>query len=160
VRSPALTDFFIVMSAWWVKSLVYIAAGLVHDLRDRRPPLTALTIALAFGLSSLCSTALKYAVDRPRPPHPIIDLPSSPSFPSGHATTAFAAAVATAMLIPSLRWPALILAALVSFSRVYLGVHYPIDIIAGAVLGAAVGYAVTSLARRLWLRPRPSARPA
>jgi membrane-associated phospholipid phosphatase len=152
VRWGPLTAVFVVLSAWWVKSLVFIGAGAVDDLR-RRVLRAAPLIAIAFGLSSLVSTVVKALVDRPRPTFdPLVDLPASASFPSGHATTAFAAAVACAVLIPRLKWPALTLATLVAVSRVYLGVHYVFDVVAGALLGTAVGLAVA------WpLRPRPSA---
>jgi membrane-associated phospholipid phosphatase len=87
--------------------------------------------------------AVKIAVRRPRP-----DLPRLPpltptvsrlSFPSAHATTSFAAAGAYAPLLP----PAALYAAAVAFalSRPYLGVHYPGDVLAGAVLGTAVAEA-------------------
>jgi membrane-associated phospholipid phosphatase len=87
--------------------------------------------------------AVKIAVRRPRP-----DLPRLPpltptvsrlSFPSAHATTSFAAARAYAPLLP----PAALYAAAVAFAlgRPYLGVHYPADVLAGAVLGTAVAEA-------------------
>jgi undecaprenyl-diphosphatase len=84
-------------------------------------------------------------VDRPRPfvthPHTIhllIKHAADPGFPSDHATGSFA--IATALWLRSRRWGALafLLAALLSIGRVALGVHYPADVIAGAVLGAAV----------------------
>ncbi len=69
----------------------------------------------------------------------IIDKPSGYSFPSGHTITAFAAA--TAMFIGDKRFGslALVLAFLISFSRLYLYVHFPSDVIAGAVLGIVSG---------------------
>jgi undecaprenyl-diphosphatase len=148
----------ILASAWWVKSVLYVAAGLVYDLRHRAAPITALAVAVAYAAATAASEWLKEVFDRARPDaaDALIDLPTSNAFPSGHATTAFAAAVALAMLAPSLRWPALALAALVAYSRVYLGVHYWSDIIAGAVLGALIGAAVALLV----LRRRPTARPA
>jgi membrane-associated phospholipid phosphatase len=152
VRWAPLTAVFILLSAWWVKSLVFVAAGAVDDVR-RRALRAAPVIAIAFGLSSLASTLVKGLIDRPRPTFdPLIDLPASASFPSGHATTAFAAAVACAVLLPRLRVPALVLATLVAVSRVYLGVHYLVDVVAGALLGGAIGLAVA------WpFRPPPSA---
>ncbi len=61
--------------------------------------------------------------------------------------TAFAVAGAVALLAPRLRWPVLGLAALIAFSRVYLGVHFWIDVLAGAALGLAIGLGVA------WLLP-------
>ena len=56
--------------------------------------------------------------------------------------TAFAVAAAVALLAPRLRWPVLGLAAVIAFSRVYLGVHFWLDVLVGAALGAAVGLSV------------------
>lgn len=62
------------------------------------------------------------------------------SFPSNHALNNFAAAFFFYKLYPNLKWVLFITAALISISRVYLGVHYPSDIIGGAIIGSALGY--------------------
>jgi undecaprenyl-diphosphatase len=62
------------------------------------------------------------------------------SFPSNHALNNFAAAVFFYRLFPKLKWILFITASLVAISRVYLGLHYPSDIIGGAVIGSAFGY--------------------
>jgi membrane-associated phospholipid phosphatase len=74
-------------------------------------------------------------------------LPETASFPSGHSTTAFAAAAAIAVARPALRPWALALAATVAFSRVYLGMHYLGHVAAGALLGSAIGVGFVLLAR-------------
>jgi undecaprenyl-diphosphatase len=79
--------------------------------------------------------------------------------PSGHASTAFAAALAVGLAHPRLRWPLLALAALVALSRVWLGVHYLTDVIAGAALGAAVAAGLWLVVRYRWkdiIGPRTS----
>lgn len=63
------------------------------------------------------------------------------SFPSGHATIAWAMAVVLSRKEPKWRWLFYTLAFLISFSRIYLGKHYPLDVVAGALLGTAIGYA-------------------
>jgi undecaprenyl-diphosphatase len=140
----------IVASAWWVKSLLYLAAAVVYDLRRHAGLVVTLAVAIAYGLASLTSEVLKEVVDRPRPDAAgaLIELPTTMSMPSGHATTVFAAAVALSLLAPRLRWPALGLAVLVALSRVYLGVHFWSDIAVGAVLGAAIGAAIAVVVRR------------
>jgi undecaprenyl-diphosphatase len=81
-------------------------------------------------------------------------VPGSASFPSGHAATAFAAAVAVGVLFPRLRKPLLLLAATIAASRVYLGVHFATDVLVGSLLGAAIGLAMGLAARWAQATPR------
>jgi membrane-associated phospholipid phosphatase len=164
-RSGAATAFFALASAWWIKGPLFVAVGFLRDVKDRALLLpTAIAVAVSLVLADLASSGIKEAVDRPRPPRAdpgfdaAVSVPPSPSFPSGHATTTFACAVAIAFLVPKLRWPALALAATVGLARVYLGVHYGLDVLAGAALGTAIGVAVALLARRALpaLRPAPA----
>ena len=83
-------------------------------------------------------------------------MPSSTSFPSGHSASAAAFAVAVGDVLPGLKLPLRAAAAVVAFSRVYTGVHYPGDVVVGATVGALVGRATSAVARRL--RPDPSLR--
>lgn len=72
--------------------------------------------------------------------------------------TAFAAAAAVAVLAPRIRWPVLALAALIGFSRVYLGVHFWLDVLVGSVLGLVIGVAFAwPLRARCCRRPAPVA---
>jgi undecaprenyl-diphosphatase len=159
--SPA-TAFFAFASAAWIKGPLFVVLGFLRDVKNRALLLpTMLGVGIALVLADLASSGIKEAVDRPRPPRadPTFDaavpLAPSPSFPSGHATTTFACAVAIAILVPKLRWAALSVAATVGIARVYLGVHYPLDVLAGAALGSAIGVAVALLVRRA-LRLRAS----
>ena len=144
---------FVQLSDWWVKSLAIVAIGLAADLASRRRfPLGAVLAGASYVVATVLANILKAVFDRPRPPvdhpelHPLVDLPHSASMPSGHAAGAFAAAVAVGLVHPRLRWPLLALAALVALSRVWLGVHYASDVIAGAALGSAVAYGAWRIA--------------
>ncbi len=77
------------------------------------------------------------------PIRPLIEKDGTdPSFPSNHAGGAFALAVALSLYFPSLLWLFFFLALLVSFSRLYAGVHYLTDLIAGAILGGGVAFGI------------------
>jgi undecaprenyl-diphosphatase len=159
LRWEPLTVLLVVTSAWWVKGPLIVCAGGLADVRCRRMlPLAAAAAATAALLGAALSALLKDVFERLRPPiadpsvTTLVATPHGYSFPSGHATTAFAAAVAVGMLHPRLRWPLLGLAALVGFSRVYLGVHYGLDVLAGAVLGTVVGIVSAFVISRLFRR--------
>ena len=109
-------------------------------------------IALAVDFL-IVNVVLKQAVNRTRPY--VIDttladfvssihlrLPTDSSFPSGHSGAAFAACTVLFLYDKKKCWPFLILAALVSFSRIYLCVHFPTDVLAGALIGFAIGLCV------------------
>jgi len=122
--------------------LVWIALGALGaavDGRHRRRWLRASAIvAGAYG----ANVAIKYTVRRPRPDlpelPPLTDTPGEMSFPSAHSTTSFAAVQLFSEL--GLPKPGLYaLAAALASSRLYLGVHYPSDIVAGATLGTIIG---------------------
>ena len=81
-----------------------------------------------------------------------VRMPSSRSFPSGHAATAFAFATGVGHVSPSAAVPLRALAALVAYSRVHTGVHYPADVLAGSLLGTALAQLVTNRLRERWPR--------
>jgi undecaprenyl-diphosphatase len=127
--------------------LIWVAIALVLALLYRRWGVLGLTI-IAVALADWAATGLKALIDRPRPPlryaepEPLVRTPDSGSLPSGHAATSFAAATILSFAYPRLAPFLFVLAALVSWSRVYVGVHYPLDIVGGAVLGVLVALAV------------------
>ena len=141
-----LTSLAIFSTSLLPKLVASGAAGafLAGNRRVKRGVLQALAaMAMAFVLAHLGQYLI--ASDRPF----VIGLGkqwvphrASHSFPSAHASVSFAFAMATALIARHwyLALPALALAALISWSRVYLGLHFPSDILAGALLGAACGW--------------------
>jgi membrane-associated phospholipid phosphatase len=81
-----------------------------------------------------------------------VPMPSSASFPSGHAASAFAYAYAVGRHLPALAVPIRLLAAAVAYSRVHTGVHYPGDVVIGSVLGAGTAAMVAAVADRVAAR--------
>lgn len=127
-----------------------------------------LLLALSVGFSDLVSYRLiKKNVRRDRPQFSGVELNlrthqhTGTSFPSNHAANIFAAATALTCAHPAL-WPAsFLVAGLVGYSRVYVGVHFPLDVLAGAILGASLALIVWFSFRRWILRSqekRPESR--
>lgn len=106
-----------------------------------------LRLGAAAGIATVLSQALKRSLTRARPDtaiagfEPLAANPDSFSFPSGHTAAAFGVAVAFAGEPHGLGPATLLLAVGIGLSRVYLGAHYPLDVAAGAVLGASAGLA-------------------
>jgi membrane-associated phospholipid phosphatase len=169
---------------WIFGSLSYLAnawvliplSGLVILLRTpKRDKIRCLAVAaLAFTLGGLADNAIKQIVDRPRPisyfriPGPDTD-PSEPqtykvhvlgeklrvrSMPSGHTNIAFIMATLAVLIFGRRWWPAFMVAAAVGYSRVYVGVHFPLDTVIGAVTGTGTALAVWTGARLLTRRRR------
>jgi membrane-associated phospholipid phosphatase len=138
-----------------------VALGLA--LLRRRPELLLLVLA-ADAVSDLLALAIKRFVDIERPavryahPKALVAVPHDHSFPSGHAATSFACATVLALAAPRLAIPLYLLAAAIAYSRVYVGVHYPLDVLAGALLGVGVATALLKLVR-VRRRSPPAPRP-
>ena len=77
-----------------------------------------------------------------------VPMPESASFPSGHSAAAFAFATGVGRVLPHAALPLRLLAAVVAYSRVHTGVHYPGDVVAGSLLGAALAEATTRALER------------
>jgi undecaprenyl-diphosphatase len=161
--SPALDPCMIFLGSIndygviWLVLLGVLAA--LSGKTGRRAALTGLA-GLVAGLA--CSEVLKSIVMQPRP---FVSLPdvrllvspsSSYSFPSVNATYAFAASSGASLTarrllgrLPAWGWGLLALAIAVSYSRVYVGVHYPGDVLGGALLGISIGWLVASIGAKV-----------
>ena len=109
-----------------------------------RRPWLFLDVALADLAGQLISYGLKLGIGRERPnvayadPKPLVHAPHDGSFPSGHATVSFACATVLSFYAPRAAPAFFLLAAAIAWSRVYVGVHYPLDVLGGAVLGVGI----------------------
>jgi undecaprenyl-diphosphatase len=136
-----------------------VVTGLISH--DRNLEIKGLEDAGAIIIAEGGTVILKNVFKRERPylAHPGLITGKSPStdysFPSGHASIAFATATSISISYP--KWyviaPSYAFAGLVSYSRLYLGVHYPSDILGGAILGSASAW-FTSRAQK-WLDGKP-----
>lgn len=158
-RSPADNSFnkFVSHTAPYITVgtpiLMYGISLIEHDATLQKK---SFEMGVSVAATVVEAYALKYIVKRPRPyvTYPnlnAVDTERSPSFPSGHTSGAFALATAMSLnypkwyvVVPSFAW-----ASLTGYSRMYLGVHYPTDVLAGAALGAGTAW-LTWKANKAW----------
>jgi membrane-associated phospholipid phosphatase len=134
-------------------------AGLIKH-NDKLFRNACVTIA-AVGVNEVVTAAMKYTINRDRPfvTYPDIYKKSgagSPSFPSGHTSSAFA--VATSLTLAYPKWyiivPSYTWAGTVAYSRMDLGVHYPSDVLAGAIIGAGSAWLTYAVNKKLSINSR------
>jgi undecaprenyl-diphosphatase len=133
----------------WIggQGLVWLVIAAALAIWWRRPWLFFQVVVADFA-AQLISYGLKEGIGRERPPEvyaapkPLVHVPHDGSFPSGHATTSFACATMLAFSAPRAAPAFFVLAAAIAWSRVYVGVHYPLDVLGGAVLGVLISIAL------------------
>jgi undecaprenyl-diphosphatase len=157
-----LDDVFVAFSGIGSQGAIWLLIAALAAFYWRRPAIF-LYVTVADLIAGVSGALLRQAIGRERPPlrfpepHPLVHVPGNPSFPSGHAATSFACAATLAWLTPLSPIALYALATLIAFSRVYVGVHYPLDVIGGAALGLGVATALRLLVearRRSAPRPR------
>jgi len=127
-----------------------VAALFLLTTCGKRGKRLVVSLLLGVGVSDpLSSFGIKSLVARPRPCHGVISdhllkgCSDSWSFPSSHAVNIFCAATILSRVFPKAAVPAYVFAAAVGYSRVYIGVHYPLDVVGGAVIGTLLGFLVS-----------------
>ncbi len=156
LRTPVTDAVLCFYTSLGNAGILFLAASalLLCFKKTRWAGATAL-IAIALGFVST-NLILKHLVSRPRPWLEVAGLQAivtendPNSFPSGHTTAAFAFAGALWGASPMrwLKWAALACAVLMAFSRLYVGVHYPSDVLTGVVIGSLAGFAACMLLRK------------
>ncbi len=136
----------------------FVAIGLLN--KDTNHINTGLCIATGIALNTAMTIGLKYSINRDRPyiTYPEIkpiESENTPSMPSGHTASAFNIATSLTLFYP--KWyvavPAYTWASGIAYSRMYLGVHYPTDLIAGAILGSGTAW-LTYYLNNKWFRKK------
>jgi len=151
-RVAALDNVLWFLSVIGRGGMLWLALGaIVAAARQRVHPFTLMLIAILLA-SAMTDEIIKPAVDRRRPfdvlaGDVIGGRPKDASFPSGHAANAFGGAAVMTRLAPTGAAAWWTLAAAIAFSRVYLGVHFPLDVIAGAFVGLAAAWLAAALTR-------------
>ena len=108
------------------------------------------------GAAALASTALKLVVDRPRPPLQWqLVLETDPSFPSGHVTNNVVIATLCTLFFRRWGWLYFIVAAAISYSRIYLGAHWPSDVLATFFMAAGEALLMAGLLELVWKKAAP-----
>lgn len=147
LRNPVLDPFFKVITSFGNAGIFWIIATILLLIPKKTRRVGLMSAFALLGSLFINNILLKNLVARTRPYYavegliPLIKKPVEFSFPSGHAGSSFASACVLQRNLPKKYgiW-FLILAVLISFSRLYVGVHYPSDVLAGAVTGILCSY--------------------
>ena len=148
---PFITDARNFILPFVVAAIVIVWVGRTRGLRFLLLAVVSVVIADAIG-----THILKYSFLRVRPCIGLADVrllvgcTNRPSFPSNHAINASVLATLATLYMPRLWLPATALACLVGYSRVYVGVHYPLDVLAGSVVGIVVALTSSGIMNFLW----------
>lgn len=152
IRNDFLTPIFKFITSLGDEGYVWIAIAIVLVFVKKYRKVGFMVGASLLGSLVFNNMIVKNIVARPRPYRMIETLsilipePGEHSFPSGHTSSSFAAGVVLYLMLPKKYGvPALILAFLIGISRLYVGVHYPTDVLGGMVMGTLIAVAVVEV---------------
>jgi YegS/Rv2252/BmrU family lipid kinase len=158
-RTPASSRVMTTASHVANRSMLWMAISALLSATGRRKPRTAAASGLlGIGVAAtLVNGPLKFAWRRDRPPimvsgrggEPLLPLPRTFSFPSGHSASAAAFATGASIAAPALAPVLVPMAGTVAYSRVHTGVHYPSDVAVGIAIGSGSGYLAARAVRRM-----------
>lgn len=141
IQNKFLNPIMIFLTSLGNLGFIWIAISILLIISKKYRKIGLLTLAVLIVNTLLGEGLLKYIIERSRPfatyesLHIMIPKPSSYSMPSGHTSASFAAAFMLAYYFKNIRVYIYSLASLIAFSRLYLLVHYPSDVLTGALLG-------------------------
>lgn len=147
VRNPLLNSIMIFITSLGDEGFIWIVATIALLIPKKTRKIGAMSAVALLGSLVINNHIIKNLVQRPRPFVTFTDIqiliptPSEFSFPSGHTSSSFAAAAVFYRFLPKkLGVPSVVLAGLIGFSRLYVGVHYPTDVLAGVIMGILLSY--------------------
>ncbi len=164
-RNTSLDPTFKFVTNSVLPLMVVIPSGFISYAllrKDSASKTNAIIVCSSLVITGMITASLKYTINRDRPynTYPFIQQVTpggGPSFPSGHTSTAFALATSVSLACP--KWyvvaPSFLWAGAVGYSRMDLGVHYPSDVLAGAVIGS--GSAFLSYKLNRWINKKRAA---
>lgn len=139
---------FITNNNHWILLYILVVVALVWK-GEKKGRICVLMLLITITLSDqISSSIIKEAVGRLRPCHVLSDINllvpcgGGKSFPSSHAVNNFAAALVFSFFFRDYKWIFISIATLIAFSRVYVGVHYPFDVIGGAIIGFLISFII------------------
>lgn len=161
MRLNCLTPIMVFVSTIGNAGLIWILLGIILTAIPKTRKLGILALASLLGCFLINNILLKNLVARPRPYTQLPDLsllvpyPKDYSFPSGHTCSSFA--VAGSLWQSEKTWniiriPAIVLAIMISFSRLYVGAHYPSDVVVGAIIGLIGSTVITKKGTKMLSR--------
>ncbi|MDK2905634.1 MAG: hypothetical protein PWR12_1710 [Eubacteriaceae bacterium] len=154
--TPAGSSFFIFITNFWGFGIIYIPMSIFLLSKPSRRQTGLIVVGALLIALIVVNLGIKPFFDRPRPftSYPIdlvIPVPHGSSFPSSHTASVFAFASAYFICEKNrMRWALLAFAGLVAFSRLYLFVHYPSDVISGILIGISCAFFASWLIKKIY----------